>query len=560
MSVSHQSRVFKLERKLYADLCKNIGSPRALACAILAENDEWQQLLDLPINPDHYDDSQLFADDYLVSELMKKNPRLPLGLDREALAIAGFHRYEAQCAKTNVRLTSYSEGKLLPLEPEIHLAVHYAREFIRSTLGPLTAGDLHYAESKMAFGKGSTTSLSGVVTYGRKYSHREIDATPRLANFTIFGDFFAGSWKRAIGGFRLQSSSTLTTVPKNAKIDRCICVEPDLNMFFQKGIGSLIRKKLAGIGLDLNTQHEVNRELASKAHRDSLCTMDLSSASDSVSRELIWLLLPDRWAHLLHLPRVDSTTHDGKRYELNKWSSMGNGYTFELESLVFFAIIKGVQQVLGCTSDQVATFGDDMIFPQPLQRLITRTLDFLGFSVNSEKTFGKGSFFESCGTDWFRGRNVRPFYLKAKHHDFETICYIYANRIRHWANRCNNGRSCDLRMFPAWLKSFTACPPSGRHRIPDGYGDVGFASNFDEASPTPAEENGWGGYWFNRRDISARRTSKYVDGCLIAALNGQMTPFSLGREPMRGRFSDATTRRGYTLQWPHLGPWSNTSN
>jgi hypothetical protein len=135
-----------------------------------------------------------------------------------------------------------------------------------------------------------------------------------------------------------------------------------------------------------------------------------------VSIELVRLLLPTRWFEELSALRSTHTLVSKRWYKLEKFSSMGNGYTFELETLIFAAIMvvllreNGHQGILG---HDVFVFGDDIIIPDSLVREATAVLRFCGFSLNKEKTFsGSVKFRESCGGDFFEGVDVRPFYIK----------------------------------------------------------------------------------------------------------------------------------------------------
>lgn len=554
MSASLSDRVFGLEKKTILKLCENIASVRSLTVYLLIKSNEWEQLLGLLVNPCDYDNAQQFADDYLVTSILQKNPRLPTNIDKREVAIKKFRASEAQCRDTNDRLTKLHNLEI-SLEPDVHSAIHHAREYIREVLGPLTRSKLSYAESKMAFGPGATTSLSGVVTQGTKYSSRVLDATPRVASIRSAG--FPALWRETAKDICLRRSSKLTTVPKNAKTDRVICIEPDLNIFVQKGVGALLRKQLLYAGLDLSTQ-EVNQMYAQMAHEWDLCTLDLSSASDTISRETVWHLLPDTWAELLYFCRVDSTSIDGEEVQLEKWSSMGNGYTFELETLIFIGVVRGCLRAANISDPRTTAYGDDLIFPNSIRELVTRTLSFLGFSVNSEKSFGRGRFHESCGADFFDGVNVRPIFFRSDYHDYDSICYLYANNLRRWANRRNGGDSCDSRLLPSWMCCFSAVNHDKRFHIPEGVGDGGFVSDFDRAAPSLSRrkrDDGWCGYQFKVRVVPAeeRRTSEL--GCLLAFLNGSISEFSLGVEPLRGRYGRPRQEEGYVLTWPNLGPW-----
>lgn len=553
------SQLFKLERKLTLLICQGIGSVRALTVYLLVKNGEWQQLIDLKVDPLHYDNHLAFADDYLVSSLLVKNPRVPLNVDRVAVAIEKFRASERKCRETNERFQSIEDGSI-PLPPDLTRVLHRAREFIRTILGPLDKKSLTKCAGWMSFGPGATTGCSRVVTQGRKYSQRPLDVTPRLLDFGLFCK--PPGWQ-TLSDLSLKAESKLVTVPKNAKTDRVICIEPDLNIFVQKGIGALLRHRLALAGLDLSTQVN-NQNAARRASSDGYCTIDLSAASDTIARAVVWHLLPEDWCDLLHWARVDKTRlPDGEVLDLEKWSSMGNGYTFELETLIFYSVLVACRDVYGSPDDLVLAYGDDLVVKQSYMVETCRALESLGFSVNREKTFGEGRFHESCGADFFDGMNVRPFFFRSESHDFETSVYTYANMLCRWRPR---GRFRDKRLYYAWVCCFTAVHPDHRYGVPQHVGDVGFAQNLDRAVPplrfikklkrTAAQydSRGWGGYTYLYRHIAAETTSAFEDGMYYATLNGNR--FLSKSEDLRGRFRSATTKVGYSLEWPDLGPWA----
>lgn len=546
---SHSARVLKLELEAYRSLLEAIDTPRALTCAIMLRYGDYTGLLGLSCDPCNYDNPQHFADDYLVTSVLQKNPRLPTGIDKKQVALDKFYQAERLCFETNKRILDFIENQH-SADPWIISVVSKIQHVIQRILSAYPSRlDLNFAEIKMRFGPGATTSLSGVVTQGAKYSDRTLDCTQDLVSFRAFA--FPHQWKHRVNELKIVNGSKLTTVPKNAKTDRVICIEPDLNIFVQLGIGALLRDKLLKFGLDLQTQQR-NQYLASVAWEKNLATVDLSSASDTIAAEVVKLLLPPAWVSLLAMPRCDSTYVDGHWVQLEKWSSMGNGYTFELETLIFYATAIAVAGY----SDDIVAYGDDIIIPAESLPDLRRILDFLGFKVNEEKTFGTGIFHESCGTDWFMGQNVRPFYFRSDHHDFETICYLYANNARRWANRRNGGWSCDSRCLPLWLRCFRAVAPKDAHLIPEGYGDVGFISDFDRAKPSirPAKR-GWEGYRFSYRRIGSIEKRISEEGAYLAFLNGTRTDFKLAFESLRGRYSRAATRIGTFHEWPNLGPW-----
>jgi hypothetical protein len=85
----------------------------------------------------------------------------------------------------------------------------------------------------------------------------------------------------------MVSGNNVDWVPKNYKTDRTIAIEPDWNMFLQKGLGGLLRRRLRRVGQDLNDQ-STNRFCAAVGSIDgSLATLDMSMASDTVAYRLV---------------------------------------------------------------------------------------------------------------------------------------------------------------------------------------------------------------------------------------------------------------------------------
>lgn len=231
---------------------------------------------------------------------------------------------------------------------------------------------------------------------------------------------------------RIVEGNVLFTVPKTSTIDRVAAKEPDLNCFAQKGIGDFIRRSLRKEGIDLNDQ-SVNRSLAKQGSIDGkLATLDLSSASDSVTTQLVYLLLPPKWAVLMDTVRSQRTVlPDGTIHYNEMFSSMGNAFTFELESLLFYSIVRACCYHSG-VKGRVSVYGDDIICPSSVARRVARLFNWFGFTVNPSKSFWSGRFRESCGGHYYRGRDVTPFYVKEPIATCERLVH-FLNRLRKWA-------------------------------------------------------------------------------------------------------------------------------
>ena len=232
---------------------------------------------------------------------------------------------------------------------------------------------------------------------------------------------------------RYVEGNVLFTVPKNSEIDRVAAKEPDLNMFLQKAFGNQIRTCLKRVGIDLNDQR-VNQELARVGSiTGSLMTVDLSSASDSVTIELVRRLLPPDWFYYLDLVRSKQTDVDGIAHVNEMFSSMGNGFTFELESLLFYSITRAVAFFRGVRG-QISVYGDDIIAPSELSLDLTSALVFCGFRLNESKSFWTGPFRESCGKHWYGGRNVSPFFIRRPFLSISDLI-LTLNQLVEWTSR-----------------------------------------------------------------------------------------------------------------------------
>lgn len=303
------------------------------------------------------------------------------------------------------------------------------------------------------FTGGATTSRKRTVGVRvSKYVGR-LDATPSAVPYFLaeVGDSIWAQDEEVLKP-RLVKGNVLFTVPKKTDIDRVACKEPDVNVFLQRAVGIYIRNKMRDrCNVNLRDQ-SVNRELARTASRDgSLATIDLSSASDSLTYAMVTWLMPPKWLALLDDLRCHKTFIDGKSTRVEMFSSMGNGFTFEVESLVFYALARATAYLSG-VKGKISVYGDDLIVPTAIFRRFLNVLRFCGFTPNVDKTFGTGHFRESCGGHYFRGHDVTPFYLRApiKH---TTDLILFLNQLRSWILRL--GLDVELDSFTFCTTPFT---------------------------------------------------------------------------------------------------------
>lgn len=225
----------------------------------------------------------------------------------------------------------------------------------------------------------------------------------------------------------------VTFVPKTATSLRTIAIESRIGVYLQLGVDGFIRRRLKRFGVDLDSQAR-NRYLALYGSLSGdLATLDLSSASDTISSCLVESLLPPQWwDYLSDLRSSQGFLPDGNTIDYEKFSSMGNGFTFALESLIFSAITFAV--VPRRLWDRVSVYGDDIICPREWADGVRDALIDSGFLVNDAKSFFDGPFRESCGCDAWNGVDISPCYLKSLPVAIPDLYGLF-NRLQNWYGR-----------------------------------------------------------------------------------------------------------------------------
>jgi hypothetical protein len=415
----------------------------------------------LGINPDEYVTAHAFALDYGVSKFLSK---FCLGGDetlKRERALVAFKEAERLNRLANLRIR-----KLSPLSGPAIFCLDEARKVIASVLGRFRVDEF---ERCCNWGPGATaTIVARDATVDQKILEPRLSVS-RLAlpyaKFVLSRDpsWLSARWDLDVCGpvsiisdeFFIRDSGRFTTVPKDWKQHRGIDVQPTFNLFLQKGVGSMLRRRLKRVGVDLDDQSR-NQMLASLAQRLGLATIDLAQASDSLCFELVRALLPPEWFRVLRDLRTPSVVVDNSEVHLEKFSAMGNGYTFELESLVFWALIVSIRKRFDYTDLPFGVYGDDLIVDSRLSNALIALLAEVGFRVNVDKTFTDGRFFESCGRHYFDGVDVTPPYQKEDVVDLPSAIRM-ANRVYRWAVRLGVGDSPLPMLYRPWEVAVNTC-------------------------------------------------------------------------------------------------------
>lgn len=202
---------------------------------------------------------------------------------------------------------------------------------------------------------------------------------------------------------------TLAFAPKSYKAKRTILKNTLIGSFYTYGLGKVIQDRLSGVGLDITSLQVRHGELARKASRDrKLVTADLSSASDSLSRQLLRMILPSKWYHAVVFGIIPFVKIGRRRIRMSSVLTMGMGQTFPLQTLVFYVLLKAIANLEGSKQRFVSVYGDDLIYPRHLHRFVREIFPNIHLILNEDKTYVEDFFRESCGYDYCRGVAVRP--------------------------------------------------------------------------------------------------------------------------------------------------------
>jgi len=459
--------------RVFIALCEKADTVLSLKCSILVRYQQWEQLLSLRVNPAHYETAEHYRDDNACVEFFRKCHLPVTGHEkiRKAQALETFWASEKMCARTNVRFANliegYCESNLDSRAMEILLR---AKNWLATVLGRLP-DDLNGR-----FGPGATFGDRGRhTTIPDKMTSRPdmtSDVSPYIHMISGSAWFRYGVSRRSGQDYlNIIRGNRFTTVPKDSLKDRGICIEPSINIYLQLAVGDLLKDRCKRAGVNLLYAQDSHRLWAQRASlHGSHATIDLTAASDTVALNLVKFLLPDSWYGLMSDLRSPFTFVEGRWVKLNKFSSMGNGYTFELETLIFASL------AFACNSGEFGTdfsvFGDDIIVPSSSALDVLAILRYCGFEPNKRKTFLTGRFRESCGGDYFDGKLVRGFNLSAPPSQ-PSEWITLANGLRRLGSSDPDRDFRSSTPFTAWLRCLDALPVVIRRlRGPHELGDL----------------------------------------------------------------------------------------
>jgi len=323
--------------------------------------------------------------------------------------------------------------------------------------------DVSEAYRWIGVGPGASSGVNSESFYTKLFDGDLTGTSPYLLALYRAAICETGAWADAEKarsnrfGYTIVEGNKLFFVPKTAEVARTCCTEPLLNMMIQKVIGGFLEHRLERFfGIRLDTQPDYNRELCRIGSLNgSFGTIDLRSASDSISWALIQKLFPANVVGWLSVSRSPFTTlPNGEKVKLKMISTMGNGFTFPLQTLLFAAVVRAVYHEHGlpcsCPRTEFGVFGDDIIVARECYDDVIRYLTKLGFQVNADKSFNTGPFRESCGHDYYEGTFVRPVYIQS----LETTSAVYSalNRLIRWSAVHGFDLSCTVTLLRGMVR------------------------------------------------------------------------------------------------------------
>jgi len=530
------------------DTLSSLDCARSLTVAIMLRYGEYAAIVALSFNPQDYNSLSDARDSLQATELLRKHEDLPTNIDKASVAYESFYLAEVACRETNHRLCSeriFGAGTFLRIQRKI--------AEVLGQFNPEEMFDLG------GWGPGSTVLITRRNATPSKKFGSKLELTAPLYRLLTCNNLLGHSYPLWNPKMHVIEGNKVITVPKNAKTDRIIAVEPSGNLWFQKALGTMIRRRLKRFGVDLNTQ-ERNRELALEGSSNSLlATVDFSAASDTISYQLVLDLLPFSWFQIFDLLRSSRGICQNSLISYEKFSSMGNGFTFELESLIFWAIAKCIVPDDHPMQSKISIFGDDLIIPSEYISLCEEMFRFCGFTINTKKSFSSTYYRESCGGHYWNGADITPVYIRRTLNGVERMRFHnrlveYSSRTIGYGFRDKRFRSCISFLASACSTKYGTCPI--------GYGDLGLIKSFDEEAPTYCRSLQRG--WFSKRSLITIPISAFKDDALFALSKFYHLWKSSGGETGKGLNGNNETlpqrtryilKKMYFVDWPSLGIW-----
>jgi hypothetical protein len=186
-------------------------------------------------------------------------------------------------------------------------------------------------------------------------------------------------------------------VPKDIRKNRVISCEPCSMQYLQQSVLPLLMERLhtnsRGV-IEFRSQERHTQHL----HRGlyNCATIDLSDASDMVSRRLMWNILPHDWRVLLFALRSRFISDGLTTVPIRSFAPMGSALCFLIEALLHYLVVDRFSEKRNA---YLSIYGDDIIISRHNFKYVMSGLKKSGLIPNDSKSCSAGFFRETCGTD-----------------------------------------------------------------------------------------------------------------------------------------------------------------
>jgi hypothetical protein len=426
----------KIFKALAVDMKRCLGYQGELAYAESAKTSRSRQLL-LPDNLDAYTYkwcAQLSG--FLKRYTFKDDPITPA--EREELTDVKFIKLQEGLASIYWRRRSM----------RLHEVLRRARSHANRILCGFSPKEVFDSGQ---FGTKATVGCPAAHAYiDEKLLHRPITGSALhlrwFNNDYLPGDQLLGTILQGakIGQVQVDRLSQVN-VRKKWNIDRGINPNTLIGSLHSSALGRILELALRKEGLDIRRLQNRHAKLISQASKDSIerdgyipfVTADLSNASHSFLSHHLNALLPREWYNACMTGVIRNIEVGQRVMRLESIMTMGIGFTFPMQTLLFYCILVALQELL-CIKGRISVYGDDLIYPRRLHPYVVSIFNEMGFQLNLDKTFVKSPFRESCGSDWFKGVDVRPFSPEGQSQSlgrvsYGAFCYKLLNGLlRRW--------------------------------------------------------------------------------------------------------------------------------
>lgn len=278
-------------------------------------------------------------------------------------------------------------------------------------------------------------------------------------------------------------TTKIACVPKDSRGPRIISAEPKERLWIQQGQMRAIVRHLESHAWTRGRvnfrDQSVNARLALEGSLSGYwATLDMAEASDRVSLALVHALFPQHVFEPLMASRssytwcdfpVSETERKPYRWKLKKFSPMGSAVCFPVLATVMWALtVAALKSECGITVGRAMSvtyvYGDDIIIPAEYAENVMKGIERYGLLFNHSKSFIKGPFRESCGTDAFLGVDITPVRVKQR----MPIQRTDVNSLVGWTATANLLKEagldrCSKRMFSCVEKILGQLPLAPRN-------------------------------------------------------------------------------------------------